>query len=336
DTLVAYTDCEVIKLTVDGFIDFMRSNSEVFKKFLSQNSEKLRTFLNNIESYRDSSVDDNSPEALFEIARKYIDIGNKEIGCFALKKYLTAKFQRERNAKYVNKAEELLNTTNSSYKFPEIEEFDDGFSYPKGTVIFVENEPDDYFYIISKGSVKISKIVDGADFVLEVITEGEIFGEMAILNGKLRSATAIANEDCKLLRLDKESLINNSNSAILTKLFILIAKRFWLASQRFYIKQIDDPNVKMYLQLQIILEEALFKSPPIKNRETIELKITLEQLQKMIGTVEYDRADIKEFITDPIIKISGSTITINDIEDFEFKTGVIQKKYQRLLKEVYL
>jgi CRP-like cAMP-binding protein len=336
DTLVAHTDCEIIKLTVDGFIEFMQSNPEIFKKFLTLNSEKLRTFLENIESYRDSDVDPESPEGLFEIGKKYIELNNTAIGLFALKKYITVDFSREKNPKYVTKAEDLLKQTNANYNFPQIEESFEGNIYPKGTVVFVENEPEDYFYIIAKGSIRISKYIDGKDFVLEVISEGEIFGEMAILNGKLRTATAIANEDSKLLRLNKENLLTNCNSAILTKLFHLLAKRFWLASQRFYIKQIDDPNMKLYLQLMTILEENLYKYPNLRAKNSVDLPITLEELKKMTSTTELDKILIKDFLTDHSLKFTKDGISIIDISDFEFKTGVMQKKYHRQFKDIYV
>lgn len=336
DTLVAASDCEIIKLSVDGFIEFMQSNQELFKKFLTMNSQKLRTFLDNIESYRDSEVDPESPEGLFEIGKRYYDLGKREIAAFALKKYLTCQFSREKNPKFITKAEELFQQTNSKFEFPKIEETSEGCIFPKDTIIFVENEPDDYFYIIAKGSVRISKYVDGTDFVLEVISEGEIFGEMAILNGKLRSATAIANEECKLIRLNKDNLLTKSNTAILTKLFFLIAKRFWLASQRFYIKQIDDPSVKLFMQLLIILEESLYKFPNLRAKNSFEIPMNLDDLQKMTSTIGFDRILIKDFLTDPSIKITKNSITITDISGFEFKTGVMQKKYQRQMKDVYL
>ena len=73
-------------------------------------------------------------------------------------------------------------------------------------IIFREGDPGRHMYVILEGNVEIRKRT-GEKTTRSMITlkKGDIFGEMAVVEGKGRSATAIAATDCRLLRLDEEA-----------------------------------------------------------------------------------------------------------------------------------
>ena len=64
--------------------------------------------------------------------------------------------------------------------------------FPAGAVLFEEGQPGRDMYIIVSGEIEIRRQVGGSERVLAVLPAGEFFGEMAILNGRPRSATAVA------------------------------------------------------------------------------------------------------------------------------------------------
>ncbi len=66
--------------------------------------------------------------------------------------------------------------------------------------IFHEGEIGDCMYIIHAGSVNIHK----GNKSLAVLKEKEVFGELALLDAELRSASATANTDCVLFRVEQE------------------------------------------------------------------------------------------------------------------------------------
>jgi CRP-like cAMP-binding protein len=77
-------------------------------------------------------------------------------------------------------------------------------SVPKGKLVFTENDPATEMFIIIEGEVEISKRTSlETSKTLIVLHGGDIFGEMAIIEKKPRSATAIALKDTKLLCLDE-------------------------------------------------------------------------------------------------------------------------------------
>lgn len=81
--------------------------------------------------------------------------------------------------------------------------------YPSGTILFREKEIGNEFYIVLAGSVKIyTSSPGGGEKVLTVVKSGESFGELALIDGKPRSASAQTLETCALLVLDKQDFLD--------------------------------------------------------------------------------------------------------------------------------
>ncbi len=74
--------------------------------------------------------------------------------------------------------------------------------YEKDTHVFKENTLGDCMYIIHQGQVKIHK----ENVTLAVLGEKEVFGELALLDPEVRSATATTVDNCVLFRIDQEPL----------------------------------------------------------------------------------------------------------------------------------
>jgi len=92
-------------------------------------------------------------------------------------------------------------------------------SFHKGDLIFTEGELGSEMFIIQSGKVRIFKNIDGYDQTLTVLEKGDFFGEMSILEGMPRSASAEAEEDCDLIK------INSANFVAMIKSNIEIAIR---------------------------------------------------------------------------------------------------------------
>src|SRR5215216_3195243 len=76
---------------------------------------------------------------------------------------------------------------------------------PAGSVLFRKGEHGGAMYLIEGGRVRIHiKDDDGDDVTLAELAAGDFFGEMSILDGKPRSATATVSEDARLAVLSRE------------------------------------------------------------------------------------------------------------------------------------
>ena len=74
----------------------------------------------------------------------------------------------------------------------------------KGKTVFVEQMPGESLYLIKKGTVRITKLIaEGDEKTLVTLKTGEVFGEMAILDGSSRSATARVETDTILFSVNK-------------------------------------------------------------------------------------------------------------------------------------
>tara|TARA_Y100000294_G_scaffold114370_1_gene106053 strand:+ start:180 stop:860 length:681 start_codon:yes stop_codon:yes gene_type:complete len=82
-------------------------------------------------------------------------------------------------------------------------------SYDKEKMILIEESAGETFFLISKGTVKITRMSDdGREVILAILGEGDFFGEMALLDGEGRSANVIALEDAKVLTLQRSDFLD--------------------------------------------------------------------------------------------------------------------------------
>jgi CRP-like cAMP-binding protein len=85
-------------------------------------------------------------------------------------------------------------------------------SFGKKEHIFSEGDRPDWFYIVVKGKVKITKISqDGRELILEIISPSEIFGGVAVLRNFPYPATAVSMEDTDVVRISREDLMRLVN-----------------------------------------------------------------------------------------------------------------------------
>jgi len=73
-------------------------------------------------------------------------------------------------------------------------------SFKAGEVIFKAGDPGSELFVIRDGTVSVRV----GDKTVETLTSSEIFGEMAIVDGKPRSATVIAETDCVVVPVSEK------------------------------------------------------------------------------------------------------------------------------------
>ncbi len=78
----------------------------------------------------------------------------------------------------------------------------------KGEVLFQEGEPGDHLFLILEGKVKLGHAsLDGRESLIAVLGPGEMFGELSLFDPGLRTSSATALTEARVLRLDNTQLM---------------------------------------------------------------------------------------------------------------------------------
>jgi CRP-like cAMP-binding protein len=127
-----------------------------------------------------------------------------------------------------------------------------GREYRAGDILFREGERGEEMYVIQAGLVQILKHVGEQERPLATLGRGEFVGEMALLNDKPRTATAVVLEDAQCLVIDKatlEHMIAHSTEIAL-RLVKKLARRLDSADEMIQILLNPDPKARVLLSLR--------------------------------------------------------------------------------------
>ena len=84
-------------------------------------------------------------------------------------------------------------------------------TYSDGQIIFDENSSGDWVYVVLSGSVEIFKTIKGDKHTIEVLKEGEVFGELSFIGGIRRTASVRALGETTVGIIDRDSLDQEFN-----------------------------------------------------------------------------------------------------------------------------
>jgi len=117
-------------------------------------------------------------------------------------------------------------------------------NFHTGTRIFTEGEQGDIAYVVESGLVEISTTEKGKPIVLGVLTQGQLFGEMALIDDAPRTATAVAIKDTTLTVVSREQLMERLNNA---EPMLRMLVRVIIARYRTGMKQTRDAGLNSQL-----------------------------------------------------------------------------------------
>jgi CRP/FNR family transcriptional regulator, cyclic AMP receptor protein len=188
--------------------------------------------------------------------------------------------------------------------------------YPAGRAIFAKGSPGRSMMAILKGSVRISSPSPaGPDIVLTILPAGEVFGEIALLDGADRTADATASTDCDLLVLDHRDFVPFLERR--ADLCILLLK---LLCQR--LRQTDQQvEEAMFGRLDGRIAMALIRlahGAPAAGAGGIALRTPQQELAGMVGAArESVNKQLHVWQKDGVLKLGKRLIEIADIDALE-------------------
>ncbi|MFQ5582896.1 MAG: Crp/Fnr family transcriptional regulator [Calditrichia bacterium] len=190
--------------------------------------------------------------------------------------------------------------------------------YHKDNLILIEEEVGSSMFIILDGRVKISRISDdGREVILSILSEGDFFGEMSLLDGQTRSANVTAVDDSELLVIRREDFLQIlfDYPQIAINLLKELAQRIRKGDEHIKSLSLQDAKGRVANTLLRIAEDyGVFRMGQVEINE-----LPLQQdLANMAGTSrETISRVIKSLMQQGYLKKERGKIIIIDYENFK-------------------
>jgi CRP-like cAMP-binding protein len=145
--------------------------------------------------------------------------------------------------------------------------------------------------VIQSGEVEIRRRVKDQDRVLAVLPAGEFFGEMAIVNDRPRSATAVVRRQARLLVIDGQTFeaMLRGKTEIAVRMIKTMASRLERANQQIELLLLRDANHRVVQCLRQLAEEQ--GSP---DTTAVHIPISLDDLAARVALTEDNVADVMQ------------------------------------------
>lgn len=165
-------------------------------------------------------------------------------------------------------------------------------TFKVGEVIFREGEVGLTMFVVRAGEVRISKHVRGGERTLATLGPGEFFGEMAVLSGRPRTATATALSELTVLELDERRFdaMIHSQAEIAARILKKLARRLDDADALIGILTRRDPKTRVILGL---IREAEERGLPGEGNDSRVIQREFNELSELLGV---KRAELDEVI----------------------------------------
>jgi CRP/FNR family cyclic AMP-dependent transcriptional regulator len=180
--------------------------------------------------------------------------------------------------------------------------------YPKNSVILFEDDPGDALYIVASGQVKVVLIgEDGREVILSVLSDGDFFGEMSLIDDEPRSAHVIAMKDSALLVLRRDDFHQQIQAlpSIALKVLKVLVGRLRRADAKIGGLVLLDVNGRVAKLLLDLGDEG--------GGPRITRKLTHHTIAQMIGSSRETVSRAMRELTDRgLIEVSRREITIKN------------------------
>ena len=189
--------------------------------------------------------------------------------------------------------------------------------YEKGQMILLEESTGETFFIITSGTVKVTRLSDdGREVILALLGESDFFGEMSLLDGEGRSANIVANEDAEVMTLSRRDFLEylETYPKIAIALLEELAVRIRKSDQQIESLSLSDSEQRIGITLIRLAEEG----GTIKRGDVTVQNLPYQQdIANMAGTSRETVSRTLKLLEDKkLVKRNGSDITIFNFNTF--------------------
>lgn len=187
--------------------------------------------------------------------------------------------------------------------------------HPARTVLFRKGDPGSSMMVVRRGRVRVSThSEDGRELVLALFHPGEMFGEIALLDGSLRTADAVTIDACELLVLDRRDFVPflKGHPEAAVQMLEVLTQRLRRTTQ-----QLEDI---VFREGSSRLARRFVSLAKIVGRDVadgifVDMPLSQQQLGNMVGmTRESINKQLRQWREDGLITWNRGYYTITDLE----------------------
>lgn len=175
-----------------------------------------------------------------------------------------------------------------------------------GITLFAKGDPGNALFAIRAGTVKITvPSIDGREAMFNLLHPGEIFGEIALLDGEPRTADAVTMADCEFTVIERRDFLTfvHSEPKVALKLIELLCARLRWAS--LHLEEV------VFLNLPTRLARTLLRLSQDEKSVDGKLAITQRELSHMLGTTrESVNKQLRAWAKDKWIAIERGGVSV--------------------------
>ncbi len=191
-------------------------------------------------------------------------------------------------------------------------------TYRKGQLLFVENDPGESLIVLRRGAVAVFRTAPtGERAMLDVIRPPGVLGEVSLLDGAARSASAEAIEDSAALALSRGAFLElvHANPRILDAV---------LRSLGVLIRRLTEQNADhVFLDLPGRVAKTLIRLAGETTASMVTIELNQSQLAEMAGGSRQSvNQAIGSFATRGWLRTEGRRIVITDLPALRRRAGI--------------
>jgi len=182
-------------------------------------------------------------------------------------------------------------------------------SLPRSTTVMASGDPTDSLYIVLSGRLKVMMSdAEGKEVILSILTQGEFFGEMGLIDDAPRSASVVSIEPCELLSIAKRDFKK------------CLAENFEMAQavMRGLVRRLRDADRKIgsLALLDVygrVARLLLDMAETVDGEKVVTKRLPKQDIAKMIGASrEMVSRVMKDLQMGGYIEVRGSNIVLRD------------------------
>lgn len=324
-TMITMTPVVAIMVTKAQFPELIVNNTPVALKIVKSFARDMRKVNDQLAKLTLFKASIDSPEAIYMIADYFHREGFTDIAAYGFYQYMKHCPTGINAIPARTALEALRKKSRAVYLEPSA---DAVRTYPINTMIFSECQTGSDMFIIQEGAVRISKVIDGSEITLAILKKGDMFGEMALLENKPRSACAIAHSDCRLMVINHANFnqMVTTQPQMISKLTTTFAERLWSVYRQLANTLLTEPREKLIDMIALHVEKA----KNITRGEAYNTGLSVIDVMKMCAIPsEKQNQAYQELQRDQTIKIVNNKIIVPDARQLIAQAGFYRKQSKK-------